>query len=86
MTPAERLFIGIYPEGVVFADRSQERSGDYMRCGFASYRRGELDLTDECPESLKPLIRAWCDRNMIAGQSFEISASGQMTQWGGSKS
>lgn len=33
----ERLFIGIYPAGIVYADRAKEEHGDYRKIAFLPY-------------------------------------------------
>lgn len=40
---ADRLFIGMYPEGVVYADRKREEHGDYRQLAFQSYRTGAIE-------------------------------------------
>ena len=40
------LFIGVYPAGLVYADRTREKNGDYLRLGFLSYSTLELTLSN----------------------------------------
>jgi hypothetical protein len=36
MNSKQRLFIGGYPHGIIYADRPREVAGDYKRLGFLS--------------------------------------------------
>lgn len=36
-TTNERLFIGCYPTGLVYADRKREKDGDYVRLAYLNY-------------------------------------------------
>ena len=74
----ERLFAGVYPAGVVYADRAREVKGDYARCGFLSFETLDLKLAKDCPPELRGPIEADAQK-LIArrGERFEISTSGQ---------
>lgn len=82
---ADRLFVGVYPEGIVYADRAREEHGDYARVAFLPFRTLELDVS--APKSpLIPLVRR--DAAKIAarrGEQFHTSASGQYVILGGSR-
>lgn len=76
--PKDRLFIGVYPGGLVYADRYVEEHGDYRRLGFLSYRTLELELSKKVPKAVLPLIEASADAMKAKkGQFFQISASNQ---------
>jgi hypothetical protein len=77
-TDPDRLFIGIYPAGIVYADRKIEEHGDYRRVAFLPYDT----LVLEC--------RAIADKGLVAqarthaatiqakqGERFSISSTGQ---------
>lgn len=83
---AKKLFIGVYPPGLVYADRSREVAGDYATLGFLSYETLKLELLSDCPEPFIPFIQADA-RAMEAkrGQEFEVSTSGQTILLGGGK-
>jgi hypothetical protein len=49
----DRLFIGNYPCGIVYADRHNEEHGDYKRLAFLPYDGMELEFAKDCPEELK---------------------------------
>lgn len=77
-TPAERLFIGNFPEGLVYADRSREEHGDYKRCAFLGFKDLELDLEPDCPEDLKELIlKDAASMQARKGKWYQTSSSGQ---------
>jgi len=54
----DRLFIGVYPEGIVYADRYVQPHGDYKRLAFLSYRSLALTFSDEqcLPELRKKIV------------------------------
>lgn len=74
----DRLFIGVYPEGIVYADRATDVHGDYRRLAFLPYGKLALDVTPDCPAELRAMIEADA-ATVIArrGERFEISACGQ---------
>lgn len=56
MTPKERLFIGDFGGGIVYADRAIETGGDYKKLAFLS-NRGEITwYAKRMPPELKTLI------------------------------
>jgi hypothetical protein len=72
------LFIGSYPCGIVYADRSQEVGGDYKRLAFLPYRELELQFQPDCPEVFREIIRQ--DASEIQakrGQQYQVSTCGQ---------
>ncbi len=82
-----RIFIGVYPEGLVYADRMREVGGDYARLAFLSYRTLELQFDAGCPEYIRP----WITKDAAAmqarrGESFQISSCGQTVLLGGQAS
>jgi hypothetical protein len=78
MDMTQRLFIGIFPAGIVYADRQRERSGDYLRLAFLSYSSLELEIRPRCPSELADLIRAHAaSLQSRRGEQYEISSCGQ---------
>lgn len=76
--PGDRLFIGVYPCGLVYADRHREKCGDYVRLGFLSYRTLVLDLEPDCPPDLRIEIEYDTAKLQARkGEHFEVSTSGQ---------
>lgn len=73
-----RIFSGIYPGGVVFADRTVQQAGDYRRLAFLPYRSLELEIERDCPPDLAGEIRlAAAAIQERRGGEFQISACGQ---------
>ena len=83
-SPSERLFVGVFPAGISYADRSREKHGDYARCAFLSFRTLELELESDCPQALRALIVKDAARIQARrGQQYEVSACGQTVRLGG---
>lgn len=80
---AERIFVGVFPTGIVYADRKREKGGDYARLAFLPYSTLALKIEPDCPAALRTWIEL--DAASIAsrrGQAFEISTSGQTVMLG----
>lgn len=74
----DRIFCGVYPCGLVYADRHREKHGDYARLAFLSYRTLELELEKDCPAELVAEIQASAaGMQAKRGQPFQISTTGQ---------
>lgn len=74
-----RLFVGIFPGGIVYADRAVEQHGDYKRLAFLSFRTLEVDWSSK---TIEPSLRAAIEKDVAAmqarrGERFEVSACGQ---------
>lgn len=88
-TTNDRLFIGVYPGGVVYADRKKTVQGDYARVGFLPY--DSLEFKAERGADAKLVAEARAHAEKIAarrGEPFSISSSGQtviLGRAGGSK-
>ena len=76
MKDAKDLFIGVYPTGLTYADRSVLRNGDYKPLAFLSFSTLELRFEKDCPAYWKPIIQAHA-ANLKPGQEYQVSASGQ---------
>lgn len=73
-----RIFSGVYPCGIVYADRKREVAGDYKRLGFLDFATLTLKIERDCTRHLAEEIRK--DARAIQnqrGQQYEISSSGQ---------
>jgi hypothetical protein len=80
---SERIFAGVFPEGIVYADRKRERGGDYVRLAFLSFATLGLDIETDCPEELRPQILASAARIQARkGEQFQTSSSGQSVTLG----
>ncbi len=84
---ADDLFIGVFPTGISYADRSRERGGDYLKLAFLPYDTLELTWYEpeaKVPAALRTAILA--DARRVAakrGQAFPTSTSGQTVTLGG---
>lgn len=80
----ERLFIGKFPCGFVYADRHVEIYNDFKRLAFLSYNILELVIVPDCPADLKKEIEAHAksikDRK---GELLQVTTSGQTVRLGG---
>lgn len=52
----DRLFVGCFPGGLVYADRAREEQGDYKHVAFLPYDTLQLSLKQDCPVELKSRI------------------------------
>ena len=78
-----RIFIGAYPEGLVYADRMRESQGDYARLAFLPYSTLELKFDSGCPEYIRPwIIEKAALMQARRGESFQISSCGQTVMLG----
>lgn len=84
-TPTKKpdLFVGVYPAGIVYADKSREVHGDYARCAFLDYATLTLKFQNDCP----PALRAEITRHAATiqakrGEQFATSSSGQTVMLG----
>ncbi|WP_018234180.1 hypothetical protein [Thioalkalivibrio thiocyanodenitrificans] len=74
----DRLFAGVYPTGIVYADRTVDEDGDYKRLAFLEFATLELTYRGPCPRELKSRIDADVESiRALKGQHFSISTSGQ---------
>jgi hypothetical protein len=73
-----RIFIGIFPCGVSYADREIDEGGDYKRLAFLDYRTLALTFYGNPCRQIREWIAA--DAALIQarrGQEFEVSSCGQ---------
>lgn len=81
--PNPAIFCGIFSTGVVWADRTRERDGDYVRLAFLPFDTLELNLAPDCPEGWVAEIKAVAARVQARrGQDYQISTSGQTVRLG----
>ena len=79
-----RLFAGVYPCGVVYADKQREKGGDYARCAFLSYSSLQLQIERDCPAVLRDeIIKDAAAIQARRGERFSISSCGQSVVLGG---
>lgn len=73
-----RIFSGVYPTGIVYADKKRERGGDYARLAFLSFDTLELKIESDCPKALRQQIIDDAARiQACKGQPYQISTAGQ---------
>lgn len=83
----DRLFIGVFPTGISYADRSREKHGDYARCAFLSFRTLDLEFEQDCPVSLRKQIEADAAKIQARrGEEYPVDESGHTVILGSAKS
>lgn len=81
-----RIFSGIYPTGIVYADRQREKGGDYARLAFLPFSTLELEFATDCPPELAAQIELDAERIQVrVGQDFKVSTCGQTVVLGWAK-
>lgn len=74
----DRLFIGVFAGGVVYADRKQEEHGDYKRVGFLPYKSLVFEPAKGIsPKLLEQAMKHASSITALRGQKFQVSSSGQ---------
>ena len=73
--------MGLFPCGIVYADRSVEVAGDYKRLAFLSYSSLTLAVERDCPNSLKTTIEhdAAAIYQARRGDSLQIAGNATIT-------
>ncbi|MGH8159184.1 MAG: hypothetical protein ACREPQ_13760 [Rhodanobacter sp.] len=73
-----RIFAGMFPCGISYADRHTIKGSDYKRLAFLPYDTLELQIEKSCPKDLKEWILADAAKyQAMQGSSLSISVSGQ---------
>ena len=81
---AERLFIGVFPCGISYADRHIKVNGDYKPVAFLPYTTLKGEIYKDCPKELvKEILHDMLGVQVKRGQWFQTSASGQGVMLGG---
>ena len=80
---ARRLFIACHSTGLAYCDRECEANGDYARVAFLSFQTLVLDVDDPLSPLLPEILADVDAIRARAGQSYQISASGQTVILGG---
>ena len=76
MKNEDRLFIGCYPTGLVYADRGVEEHGDYKRLAYLNYATLEADLEENIPDFLLERINNHIAKmKSMAGTSYQIAGN-----------
>jgi hypothetical protein len=78
-----RLFSGVFPTSIVYADKYKEVHGDYKRCAYLNFKTLVLDIEKDCPEVLKTLIiKDAGEIQAKKGENFQVSFCGQSVKLG----
>jgi hypothetical protein len=82
--PAEpRLFIGIFPGGISYADREVEEHGDYKRLAFLGYFTLTLEIKADCPPELaEQIVKHAASIQARAGEKFYVDTCGHYVTLG----
>ena len=73
----DRLFIGVFPTGISYADTSREKHGDYARCAFLSFSTLRLEFEPDCPAALRREIEQHAKTIQAKrGEAYPIDSSG----------
>lgn len=72
----DNLFIGVYPGGLVYADRSHETNGDYTRVAFLPYDTLELRIDSPRSPLLAEVVQHAAAVQAKRGELYSIDACG----------
>lgn len=77
METNDRLFIGTYPTGIVYADRKNEVRGDYKRLAFLPYASLLLQFEPRVDHDLRlQIVTHAASIQARRGQQYEIDCCG----------
>lgn len=85
---SDRLFVGLMPAGIVYADRGREEHSDYKRIAFLSYhnlefKAAKLSTASEADRELLRLAKSHAETIQARrGQQLQISTAGQSVTLG----
>lgn len=75
---SDRLFIGVYPAGISYADRQRQEHGDYAKLAFLPYDTLQLKVYEGCPADLRARIETHAATiQSQRGQRFQVSSCNQ---------
>lgn len=80
----ERIFCGIRPTGILWADRKRLVGSDYATLAFLPFDTLELKLEADCPKALIADIRS--DAAVVQakrGTFYRVSSTGKTVMLGG---
>lgn len=72
-----RLFIGVFPCGISYADRGQTEFGDYKRVAFLPYDTLVFDVIDVRSPLLMAALEDAVRVQARRGETFQVSTCGQ---------
>lgn len=72
------LFIGVFPTGWIFCDRSIEKHGDYLHVAFQPFDTLQVKYRNDCPYNMRMTIESVAyEHFQMSGQEYQVSTSGQ---------
>ena len=77
------LFVGVFPCGISYCDRSIETSGDYLRVAFLPYDTLELRVYAPQSSLLPQVIKDAATIQARRGEQYDTSDCGQTVLLGG---
>lgn len=82
---AERVFVGTFPTGISYADRTVEVGGDYQRLAFLPFDTLVLEWgTKRVPPDVRDYIERDAARLQARrGEEYKVSQAGQTVVLGG---
>lgn len=79
----ERLFTGVFPSGIGYADMAREVAGDFKKLAFLYFSTLTLEFEKNCPAEFRALICAHAaELQAKKGQPYPVSQSGQYVTLG----
>jgi hypothetical protein len=72
-----KLFIGVFPTGLGYADSSREEDGDYVKVAFLPYSTLELEVYKPKSALLPEIREHAAGMQAKRGESFSVSTCGQ---------
>ncbi len=74
----ERLFVGVAATGIIYADKSIVKHGDYARVAILFFDTLKMKFEEDCAADLAELIKKdAAEIQARKGQQYRVSASGQ---------
>lgn len=74
----DRLFIGVYPTGIIYADKARDVRGDFARLAYLNFDTLTLQVENHCPDDLRSRIEADAQALQAKrGEEYRISSAGQ---------
>jgi hypothetical protein len=77
----DRVFVGVYPAGLVYSDRKREKHSDYAKLAFLPYSTLKLEVEKDCPKDLRAQIERHAAQYK-PGQVLQVSTAGQTVTLG----
>jgi hypothetical protein len=79
----DELFVGVFPCGLSFCDKTRDENGDYLKVAFLPYATLKLEWYGKCPADMRLRIEATASEMIDKrGQEFRVTTSGQTVMLG----